>query len=368
MGKIHDKRAGRHNRPRSPVFSVLAIICSVLFIMLIVLAFFTDTGQFVTGKEERSASLETADLASAANPARETTASEMAESSPIRLGVGIPTVVWMSDTQHYSESYPHIFKSMTEWIVQHKSALDIRYVIHTGDIVDDRDQPAQWNHAEAALKLLDGAVPLFTIAGNHDISNESRIFDPYISIFGEGRFNSLPTEGGTYGDGIARYELLDMDKRKYILAGVSYHPDSEEIDWLNDVLAEHIDRTAILCVHSYMDAKGKLTTDGKQLLPNVVEKNPNVWLVLCGHMHGIYHSTVLFDGDRDGTAERTVYQLLFDYQDGKRGGNGYICLLGFDEDNGVLHVQTYSPYLGDSCYCDDGNAKEDFTIPMPDVS
>ncbi|WMT19836.1 hypothetical protein RFB12_04390 [Parageobacillus toebii] len=28
------------------------------------------------------------------------------------------TQVWMSDTQYYSESYRHIFKRMTEWIVE----------------------------------------------------------------------------------------------------------------------------------------------------------------------------------------------------------------------------------------------------------
>ena len=35
------------------------------------------------------------------------------------------TLVWISDTQGYSSSFPHIFLEMTQWIVDYKTDLNI---------------------------------------------------------------------------------------------------------------------------------------------------------------------------------------------------------------------------------------------------
>ncbi|PJN86223.1 hypothetical protein CV739_01510, partial [Bacillus velezensis] len=45
--------------------------------------------------------------------------------------------VWMSDTQYYAQGHPNIFDKMTEWIKENKEKHNIKYVFHTGDIVDD---------------------------------------------------------------------------------------------------------------------------------------------------------------------------------------------------------------------------------------
>ena len=57
------------------------------------------------------------------------------------------TFVWMSDTQYYSESYPHIFDRKTQWIVEKSDATKIKYVFHTGDLVDHHDKEYQWKNA-----------------------------------------------------------------------------------------------------------------------------------------------------------------------------------------------------------------------------
>ena len=57
------------------------------------------------------------------------------------------TFVWMTDTQYYSESYPYIYDRQTQWIVENQAALKIKYVFHTGDLVDESDQEDQWNNA-----------------------------------------------------------------------------------------------------------------------------------------------------------------------------------------------------------------------------
>ena len=46
----------------------------------------------------------------------------------------------MSDTQYYSESFPYIFDRQTQWIVENQEAMKIKYVFHTGDLVDESDK------------------------------------------------------------------------------------------------------------------------------------------------------------------------------------------------------------------------------------
>ena len=47
----------------------------------------------------------------------------------------------LPDTQHYSEAFPAIFTSQTQWIVDNKEARNIVFVTHEGDIVEHNDLP-----------------------------------------------------------------------------------------------------------------------------------------------------------------------------------------------------------------------------------
>ena len=46
------------------------------------------------------------------------------------------TIIALPDTQHYSESFPAIFTSQTQWIVNNRAARNIVFVTHEGDIVE----------------------------------------------------------------------------------------------------------------------------------------------------------------------------------------------------------------------------------------
>ena len=58
--------------------------------------------------------------------------------------------------------------------------------------------------------------------------------------------------------------------------------------------------------------------------------------------------------------------MLADYQAGPEGGQGYMRLLHFDQDNNRILVNTYSPYLDDYNYYDtDTNpGKDEFVIEL----
>lgn len=280
--------------------------------------------------------------------------------SPERVEEDPFTLVWMSDTQHYSASYPKTFQAMTKWVLDNREKENIQYVIHTGDVVHSRKKAAQWTNAQNATKGMIAEVPFFVVAGNHDTGTNSPSFTEFSRLYGPKVFADLPSLGGFYGDGVGRYDLFSVGSHDFIIAGLSYAHDKEAVAWLNGVLAEHKDRTAILAFHSYLNENGKLTSHGNKLYEDVVEKNPNVRLVLCGHKHGVTRRVSAIDDDGDGKADRRVHQLLANYQGKKQGGEGYMCLLEFDPSGQKITLRTYSPLLNQ--YKD--SKEESFTILM----
>lgn len=272
-------------------------------------------------------------------------------------------IAWISDTQGYAQYRPEIFYSMTQWIANEHEREHIQYVIHTGDIVDDYDVRKQWERADEAMGYLDGVVPYFTLAGNHDIGSGKRDYDYYLEYFGEERFADQETFGGTYRGGWGRYDIINIYGQDILIASVGYNVNERSINWLNEVLATYADTPAILCFHGYMNPDGSFTTDGKRLYPEVVATNPNVRMVLCGHERGVARHKAEFDDDGDGKNDRTVYQLLSNYQREEMNGGGYMSLMTFRADSDFIEFIAYSPYLDDYNHYDDVTDRETFVIP-----
>lgn len=112
-------------------------------------------------------------------------------STPIAYAIGDKpfTFVWMSDTQYYSQHYPYIYDSMTEWIVENERNQSIKYAIHTGDIVDHMTNEFEWVQADLAMKKLDQAkIPYGVLAGNHDVGHSKLDYSTYSRYFGDARF------------------------------------------------------------------------------------------------------------------------------------------------------------------------------------
>ena len=85
-----------------------------------------------------------------------------------------------------------------------------------------------------------------------------------------------------------------------------------------------------------------------------------------------------FDDDGDGVKERTVYEIMMNYQAaGDMGGGGYLRLMQFDEAAHEIRCVNYSPYLNDYDWLDEPHPpekdhryemdekSESFTLKMP---
>lgn len=264
---------------------------------------------------------------------------------------------WETDTQYYAEEWQHHFTNINNWIVNNKDERKIKYVIHTGDIVDDVDMTYEWENADVAMGILDKAgMPYGVLGGNHDVAAGLADYENYYKYFGENRFASQPTYGGTYQNNKGHYDLISEGGQDFIIVYMSWNIYQDEIDWMNQVLSQYSDRKAILCFHTYTNVKQSngtyLDYYGQLVNKYVVKKNPNVFAVLNGHYHGSSYETAMFDDDGDGRNDRTVYQICTDYQSGFEGGNEYIKFLYFDLDNNKIYMNSYSPCMDDFNYYD----------------
>jgi len=102
------------------------------------------------------------------------------------------TVVTLPDTQNYSQYYPQILTSQTQWIAANAKALNIQFVLGLGDIVNNGSDTTQYANADASYRVLDNAkIPYLAAIGNHDyksatpMTRDATVFNSY---FGPSRY------------------------------------------------------------------------------------------------------------------------------------------------------------------------------------
>jgi len=293
------------------------------------------------------------------------------------------TVVVLPDTQNYSRNeitpdYPEgiaeVFMAQTRWIVENQSSMNIQFVCHLGDIVDNGPDIAQWQVADQALGILDETgIPYGTCMGNHDNRYGYDLFpdmDPnaihYTTYFGPARFIDKTWYGGCSPTQRSNYQVIEAEGRELLFLNLSIDTPQRELDWAQHVLDENRDALVILSTHRYLydfriiegrygdgvlgqdTFEETILADGKydmetiwpeEFFETFVRTNPNIFLVLCGHCTGQYFQIA------ENDANSPVIEVLTDYEDSLNGGDGWLRIIEFDFDNGTLRFSTYSPTL-----------------------
>ena len=261
------------------------------------------------------------------------------------------TLIALPDTQFYSETYHDVFHSQTQWVVDNWLTENIVYVGHEGDIVQNGDDaPAEWVVANEAMSRLEtvpmpDGMPFGLAVGNHD---QTPIYDPdgttfyYNFYFGVDRFLGRSYYGGHYGDNNDNhYDLFSASGMDFIVIyfELDQTPDQPILDWAHDLLTTYSDRRAIVITHWLMGIgnPGSFSDQGLAIY-NALKDQPNLFLMLGGHIHGEGQRTDVFNGN-------VVHSVLADYQSLANGGNGYLRIMEFSPANNEIRVKTYSPYL-----------------------
>ena len=269
------------------------------------------------------------------------------------------TLVALPDTQYYAAALnggtPEMFTAQTQWIVNNRVAKNIAYVAHLGDCVEHgNNNSIEWERANNSLKLLENNIPgladgiPFGIAvGNHDQTpdgnpsgNSTKLYNQY---FGATRFRARQYYGGRFASNLDNhYQLFSASGLDFIVIYLEYNetPAATILSWADGLLKTYSNRRAILVSHSMLDGSAQFVPQG-QAIYDSLKNNPNLFLLLCGHVTAEKQRQDIFNG-------KTVYSLLSDYQGLEKGGNGWLRILEFSPANNQLRVKTYSPVLNAS--------------------
>lgn len=272
----------------------------------------------------------------------------------------VPTpfsLVWLSDTQNMSYyDFPGALESMGRWIADEKQEQNILYVVQTGDAVDEGWVPKQWAHFDQMYDQFKDVLPYFPIAGNHDVGIKWHGYEPYLA---RPYMQDFPPEQ-SFDGGKALYTTFSAGGTDFLLLGAGWESEENAAGWMNDVLKQHENDVAILLFHGYIRTDGTFTKVGKLMYEQVVAPNPNVRLVLCGHISGTGFRTDEFDDTGDGVPDRVVNAMLYNYQ--HYGENcGQLRILTFDPLARSIEVTTYSPFRN-RYYKDDTFKAETFDL------
>ena len=261
------------------------------------------------------------------------------------------SLYWVSDAQVYAYRYPKIYNRMFAYMANAAAEQNALGVLMTGDLVDNRNEQRHWNHAKAAIGLLDGKLPVWCVAGNHDVGADRGDYSAFLSC----GFCAAEEGDLLYKDGVCWYDTFTAAGQDFLLLGVGWQNNSDYLPWMKNVLENHPDHTAILLVHSFLTDNGNLTGTGKNLEKELLSHYPNLRLVLCGHNDGSARWEKAYE---DG---HSVNALMYNFQDDKKYGLGYIRILTFDPADRSLFVTTYSPWFDDYNYYKD-ETKDTFTL------
>ena len=247
------------------------------------------------------------------------------------------TIVWLADTQDMAyHKYDHALQKMGKWIMDNQKTMNIRYIVQTGDAVDNGASEWQWGVFDEMYLQFRGKIPYISAAGNHDVKKHG-----YLEYLQRSQVKDIPKEN-RFRDGESAFCTLEISGVKLIIVAIGYGMEKASVDWANDVLKQHADYTAILLFHDYLQTRGRFGVTGKAMYRDIVEPNPNVRLVLCGHVSGISSRVDKFDDNKDGTPDRTVTQLMYDYQNAKEQC-GQLRTMEFNPKDHSITVTTYSP-------------------------
>ncbi|MDO5692962.1 MAG: metallophosphoesterase [Pseudomonadota bacterium] len=285
------------------------------------------------------------------------------------------TLAVLPDTQFYSRyateaegaqfvknfgSDPYM--AQTTWAARNAKALNMPFLIHLGDVVDQVTKPAQWEVADKAMQVLEQAkLPYSMLAGNHDVllamdymdassqqmatdAQRNAAQEPYLQWFGASRAAKQGTFKGRDPSGWHEYHVFEAEGQKFMVLSLSWRVSDAALAWANQVIAANPELPVILVNHQLLnidkDGVSPLETPyGLMLWDKLIRKNDQIFMTLNGHHHGAARLT------RKNDFGNNVELMVVDYQMAYQGGNGLMRLYEFDLTRNLIRVLSFSPWV-----------------------
>lgn len=252
------------------------------------------------------------------------------------------TIIVLPDTQLAVQDYPEFFQSQVDWIITNKEELNIKLVIHIGDVVQRPENHSQYQTALGQLSRID--IPMFIVPGNHDMLD----YFPDGSEVQNGSDYSIFNQ--YFGDP-NKVSTIKLDE-EYLLVGLEFCPSDDVLSRADEIISQNKDKKVILVTHAYMGISGRSTinhplncgqaperfekdwNNGEDIYQELVKKHDNIFMVHSGHFFGQSRIT-------DCRDEKPTHQILQNYQYLPNGGEGILRIYNFKEEE--IMVQSYAP-------------------------
>ncbi|WP_296650978.1 LamG-like jellyroll fold domain-containing protein [Paraburkholderia sp.] len=254
------------------------------------------------------------------------------------------------------------FRAQTQWVASNAAALNIPFLIHLGDVVDQVGKEAQWMVAHSAMQVLESAkVPYSILAGNHDVIRDRDYVDagsqqrdtdaqrdldkePYLQWFGTARAKRQATFGGRDPSGFHEYHVFTAEGQKFLVLSLSWRISDDGLAWANKVIRDNPTLPVILVNHQLLnigkDGVSPLEVPyGKMLWDELIYNNDQIFMTLNGHYHGAARLT------KTNAYGNAVEQMVVDYQMAYQGGNGLMRLYELDLTNNEIKCLSFSPWV-----------------------
>lgn len=204
------------------------------------------------------------------------------------------------------------FRNRTTWLANNAAALDLRFALHSGDLVDwDTPDHIQYRRAADAMKVLQDARIPYTIApGNHDtaaVCPGGSACDPARTktlVRDTSTFNAYFT-AGQFGAVASRFEPGKVDNvfSTYSAGGLEWGvlslelwPREAVVSWARQIVAAHPRHNIIVVTHSYLNADGSIGTSAEygstspiHLWNTLIKQYANIRFVFSGHAGTSYN-------------------------------------------------------------------------------
>lgn len=198
------------------------------------------------------------------------------------------------------------FRQRNQWLVDNADRLDLRFVGHTGDVVNwDTPEHAQYEVASNAMRPLEEAgIPYQLSIGNHDsqatgpggsardskrtrvLARDTSVFNSYFTAARYGAIQGA-FEAGKVDNVYSSFSAAGKD---WIVLSLEIWPRTEAVDWARDVVASHPKSNVIVLTHSYLDADGSIAQSSnyganspQYVYDRLISQYPNIKLVFTGH-------------------------------------------------------------------------------------
>lgn len=245
------------------------------------------------------------------------------------------------------------------------------YAFISGDLVQKTIDEQEWKDVIEYLidPILKGNIPLGVSSGNHDVGglvainpdgsnglDDVLVYDFYEKYVGESKFNKMSYYGGGFENNRSHYDIVTVADHEFLFLHLGWgstaygvHVSSKDVKWAKQVLEMYPNKTVVLSTHEYLNSFGGRTATGEYIFNELVKKYSNVKFVFSGHINGSSSKIDYLDDNHDGLNDRTVLQLLTDFQEEEQLlGATFIRNLLFYKDYNNILFDIYSPTFVDN--------------------